>query len=554
MTAETQLPGGPVPFGSYLLDALIAEGGMARVYRARLRGLGGFEKTLVVKQILPALAREPRFVSMFVEEAKTLVQLGHPHIVPVYELGIVDGVYFLAMEHVEGATLEEIVAAGPLAPALAAHLGAQVADALHYAHGRFGLVHRDVTPRNVLVDAAGHARLVDFGIAAPAEDDGVGAPAFGSPGYMAPEQIRGEAVGPAADVFALGAVLHFAMEGRHAFVRASHAETRHAVLDAPAPALSTDRAPEELRAIVASCLDRDPARRPSSAGELSGKLRAIVAATRPEGVADEIGALADAARRRRAARTDADRRAEPELATPPMTGREPSQSVRTLATSAALEAILRSSQRPPPPASTATRPMPKTTPISEPGRAPSTGDRRAAKSRSFQGALALLAATARGAAGARFLRPPATADERRVPAPAPTTLAAATASESESESATESESASASDSASASASASDSASASTSASASDSATPAPAARATGSLTLHASPWANVALDARPLGPTPRRQEAVAAGTHVLTFECPPLGRSVRRTIRVPPGQSIRVFADLSVDPPRVTVR
>ena len=153
-------------FGKYLLDAEIARGGMARVFLARLRGLGGFEKRLVVKQVLPELAREPRFVEMFVHEAKTLVAMSHPNIVPVYELGIVDGVYFLAMEHIEGATLTDILRAGPLSPGLAAQLGVQICEALHYAHTRFGLVHRDVTPRNLLVDLNGNARLLDFGIAA----------------------------------------------------------------------------------------------------------------------------------------------------------------------------------------------------------------------------------------------------------------------------------------------------------------------------------------------------------------------------------------------------
>ena len=92
------------PFGKYLLDAELAQGGMARVFRARLRGPGGFEKRLVVKQILPELAQDPRFVELFVREANTLVQMSHPNVVPVYELGVVDGVYFLAMELVEGAT------------------------------------------------------------------------------------------------------------------------------------------------------------------------------------------------------------------------------------------------------------------------------------------------------------------------------------------------------------------------------------------------------------------------------------------------------------------
>src|SRR4051794_1825348 len=106
------LDAAPTPFGKYLLDREIARGGMSRVYRARLRGPGGFEKTLVVKQILPELARDPSFIELFVKEANTLVQMSHPSLVPVYELGVVDGVYFLAMEWIEGATILEILREG----------------------------------------------------------------------------------------------------------------------------------------------------------------------------------------------------------------------------------------------------------------------------------------------------------------------------------------------------------------------------------------------------------------------------------------------------------
>src|SRR5688572_29922096 len=191
MIPEAVMNEGLRTFGKYLLDEEIARGGMSRVFLARLRGLGGFEKKLVVKQVLPELASDPRFVSMFVNEAKTLVQMSHPHIAPVYELGIVDGVYFLAMEYVEGATLSEIMRDGPLGAVMAAHLGAEIADALHYAHSRFDIVHRDVTPRNIIVDSAGHCRLLYFGIAAPADDEHVGE-LFGTPGYLSPEALRRE--------------------------------------------------------------------------------------------------------------------------------------------------------------------------------------------------------------------------------------------------------------------------------------------------------------------------------------------------------------------------
>src|SRR5262245_47804610 len=138
---------------------------MARVFLATLRGAGGFEKKLVVKQIRAELASDDAFVRRFVDEAKTTVELSHPNIVPVYELGVEQGVYFLALELCEGVTLAELVRAGRLAPSEGAYVGVEIARALDYAHRRRGVVHRDLTPRNVLVDDEGHVRVIDFGIA-----------------------------------------------------------------------------------------------------------------------------------------------------------------------------------------------------------------------------------------------------------------------------------------------------------------------------------------------------------------------------------------------------
>jgi serine/threonine-protein kinase len=322
-----------VPFGKYLLDEEIARGGMARVYLARLRGLGGFEKRLVVKQVLPELARDPRFVEMFVEEAKTLVQMSHPNIVPVYELGVVDGVYFLAMEHVEGATLAELLRDGPLAPPMVAHVAAEVCDALAYAHERFGLVHRDVTPRNVMVDALGHARLLDFGIAAPVHggDDQEGE-VFGSHGYMSPEQARGEQVSPKSDIFSLGAVLYEALTGKPAFLRESPEATRAALLEAGSPTLEGyETIPVDLRALVQEMLTEDLETRPAAAARLGQRFRGFLASTRPEGVAPELG--------EKAAHVLERRRRVPSQRPPSSEGRAPGAE-RTIATSVTLRQIL----------------------------------------------------------------------------------------------------------------------------------------------------------------------------------------------------------------------
>lgn len=297
---------GPVTFGKYLLDEEIARGGMARVYLARLRGLGGFEKRLVVKQILPHLAEDPRFVAMFVDEAKTLVALSHPHVVPVYELGVEGGVYFLAMEHVEGATLADMLTDGPLSDAEAAHVGVQIADALAYAEEKFGLVHRDVTPRNVMVEGSGHARLLDFGIAARADAGDVETEAkgearglYGTPGYLSPEQARGERLSAQSDLFALACVLFEVTQGRPLFSRDID-EARTLTKERVASILGEELEGEgELTPILRKCLQPDPADRPESARVLLRMLRAV--AQTEEDPAGRLGQRADLARKRVAA-------------------------------------------------------------------------------------------------------------------------------------------------------------------------------------------------------------------------------------------------------------
>src|SRR6478736_5304350 len=163
----------PQVFGKFVLEGELSSGGMARVFLATLRGAGGFEKRLVVKQIRPELASDARFVERFVEEAKTSVELNHPNIVPVYELGVEAGVYYIAMELCPGVTLAELLSTeGALSPEEGAYVGVELARALGYAHRRAGIVHRDVTPRNVLVDDEGAVRLIDFGIAEPVSPGG----------------------------------------------------------------------------------------------------------------------------------------------------------------------------------------------------------------------------------------------------------------------------------------------------------------------------------------------------------------------------------------------
>ena len=218
----------PQIFGKYVLERPIAEGGMARVFLATLRGAGGFEKKLVVKQIRAELATDDAFVKRFVDEAKTTVELSHPNIVPVYELGVEQGVYFLAMELCDGVTLAELLQAEvKLSPEEGAYLGIEICRALDYAHRKARVIHRDVTPRNVVIDEEGAVRLIDFGIAAPASS-GEGE-VFGSPGHMPPEQLRGGEIGPFTDVFAVATLLYEAWSLTPPFRRATAADSERAL-------------------------------------------------------------------------------------------------------------------------------------------------------------------------------------------------------------------------------------------------------------------------------------------------------------------------------------
>ncbi|HEY3496380.1 MAG TPA: serine/threonine-protein kinase [Polyangiaceae bacterium] len=265
----------PQIFGKYVLEREIAAGGMARVFLATLRGAVGFEKRLVVKQIRSELAVDEAFVRRFVEEAKTAVELSHPNIVPVYELGVEQGVYYIAMEHCPGVTLADVLAyTGTLAPDEGAYVGAEVCRALDYAHRRAGIVHRDVTPRNVLVDDEGGVRLIDFGIAAPVEPtSGRAREVFGSPGHMPPEQIRGEALGPNADVFAVGALLIEAWTGEPPFRRATAEASFRALRTEPPPLDSSVPELSPLAELVKRSVALDAKERPADAEQFARGLR-----------------------------------------------------------------------------------------------------------------------------------------------------------------------------------------------------------------------------------------------------------------------------------------
>jgi serine/threonine-protein kinase len=238
-----------VSFGKYLLCERLAEGGMAIVWRAKIVGPSGFEKEFCVKQIRHELAEKREFIDLFVAEAKLTVSLTHANIVPVYELGMVEDTYFLALELIDGPSLARLLKRGPMPAPLAAYVTEQILRGLDYAHRR-GVVHRDLTPANVLVSRDGEVKIVDFGIAAHVDGRGVRG---GSAGYMAPEQERGGRIDARSDLFAAGVVLAEMLAGR----RLAAAELEPEV-------------PEQLRAIAERATAADPeARFPDAAAMLA---------------------------------------------------------------------------------------------------------------------------------------------------------------------------------------------------------------------------------------------------------------------------------------------
>jgi serine/threonine protein kinase len=230
-----------VRFGRYDLVRRLGRGGMAEVFLARLRGPENFEKLLVIKRVLPSRSQDRKFLDLFFEEARTQVSLSQGNLVPIFDFGRVGNVYFIAMEYVAGVDLATLLAAEKrahrtLPPAVVAYLGIELCRGLAYVHRR-RLVHRDVTPRNVLVSLDGEVKLSDFGVAL-APDSPAATGVRGTLAYMAPEQAAGEPLDGRADLYALGLVLTEAATG--ARVRqADDAAARAPVVEGPLGAVLT---------------------------------------------------------------------------------------------------------------------------------------------------------------------------------------------------------------------------------------------------------------------------------------------------------------------------
>ena len=282
----------PHRLGPYELFDHIGKGGMADIYRARRRSDLGVERVVVVKEVLPELVREPRFGDLLVAEAKLAARLSHANIVRVEHLGRDEETLFIAMEYVHGLDLREVLRRAArgriLIPAdFAIRIAMDVLAALDHAHRfrfpeveRVGIIHRDVSPSNVLLSFDGEVKLCDFGIAR-AHDADADVPTSiieGKAGYMSPEQARGEGLDGRADVFALGIILQELLTGRKLYKATDGQSLLDVALRANIPVPAIDHLPraDELKAIVGRALERNRSQRFATAGEMLAELDGYV--------------------------------------------------------------------------------------------------------------------------------------------------------------------------------------------------------------------------------------------------------------------------------------
>jgi eukaryotic-like serine/threonine-protein kinase len=282
----------PTPFGKYYLLERINVGGMAEVFRAKAFGVEGFERLVAVKRILPNIAEDKEFIRMFIEEAKLAVQLNHANIAQIFDLGVVDGAYYIALEHVHGRDLRGMFdrcrqLGEPMPVSQACFVVMKLCEGLDYAHNKrdqagreVHLVHRDVSPQNVLVSFEGEVKIIDFGIAKAAGKGSKTQAGIlkGKFGYMSPEQVRGIPIDRRSDVFSCGIVLYELLTGERLFVGESDFSTLEKVrnVEILPPSTYNRRIPDELERIVLKALAKDPEERYQNAIDLHDELQAFV--------------------------------------------------------------------------------------------------------------------------------------------------------------------------------------------------------------------------------------------------------------------------------------
>jgi serine/threonine protein kinase len=318
--------------GRYELLMPIAAGGMAMVWAARLKGTRGFQKIVAIKTMLPKLSDESQFEQMFLDEASLASQVRHPHVVEILDLGEQEGVLFLVMEWIDGMPLNQLMKAakanGGMPLPIAVRIVMQACAGLHAAHelrdvkGQpVGLVHRDVSPQNILVTYDGVTKVVDFGVAKATAAGGGTTSAGqikGKVGYMSPEQIEGENIDRRADVFAIGIVLYALTTGKHPFRRESDAATMYNICSPQAalpPRKFLPDYPESLEKVVLRALAKSPDARYATANDMLRDLDHAVPGSERANTDEDVAhfvrrLLGDKLEERRATLSDALHRAD----------------------------------------------------------------------------------------------------------------------------------------------------------------------------------------------------------------------------------------------------
>jgi serine/threonine protein kinase len=286
-----------IPFGKYILLERISSGGTASVYRAKSRGEAGFERLVAVKRILPHMAGDPEFVKTFVREAKTAARLNHTNICPIYELGKVGESIYMAMECIQGKDLGKISRrlakdGECMPPLIAAWVASKLCDALDYAHTiknargeTAGIIHRDLSPANIVISYEGQVKLIDFGLAKAvgrAQQTNVDA-LKKKLGYMSPEMVKGRPLDARSDIFGVGVCLYEMVTGRRLFQGKDDLATLSAVTRAsvPPPSALMEDTPEDLELIIMMALERDPEDRYQNAAEMGVALMRYVSMEDP---------------------------------------------------------------------------------------------------------------------------------------------------------------------------------------------------------------------------------------------------------------------------------
>ena len=284
----------PRRFGKYTLLRRMATGGMAEIFLALQRSVAGFEKLIVIKRILPAMNQDKGFIDMLLHEARVAATLSHPNIVQTIDVGQVDGTYYIALEHIHGEDLRSVVrqmkkkgvSEFPLEHAIAVVLG--MCAGLSYAHEKrdldgspLGIVHRDISPQNVLVGFAGDTKIVDFGVAksdSGGQTETKAGALKGKVPYMSPEQARGEDVDWRSDVFATGVMLFELTTGKRLFKGANEYETLKLIVDRdyPRPSWVANAYPPQLEKIVMRALEKDRNLRYQTSREMQADLESFV--------------------------------------------------------------------------------------------------------------------------------------------------------------------------------------------------------------------------------------------------------------------------------------